>query len=245
MKIFSIVNHKGGVGKTTTAANLGAVLAQKKTVLLIDLDPQAALSACFKIFLPDGKPNTYTCLIGKDKIQDAITETKIKNLYLLPSSLDLAAAEPELLGEIGFERKLKSLVEQANPEFDFLLIDCPPSLGILTINAIVAAQHLIIPLQCEFLAMKALAQLENIIEKAKTVNPTLTQKILFTLFSKRTTHSKEVVEEVRKFFPTYKTIITRTIKFAYSNVQGLPLVKFAPRSEQAEQYRNLAKEIRR
>lgn len=243
MKIFSVVNHKGGVAKTTTTANLGAVLAEKHSVLMVDLDPQAGLTSSFKINPPNGSPNTYTCFLGKHNFLEAAQETKVNNLCLVPSTLDLAAVELELLGQIGFERKLKLLSQGLSDKFDFLFVDCPPSLGILTVNAIVAADHLIIPLQCEYLAMKALAQLKNIIQKAKSVNPDLKQKILFTMFMKRTLHSKEVVEEVRGFFPTYKTVITRTVKFAYSTVEGVPLVKASPNSEQAQQYKKLAKEI--
>jgi chromosome partitioning protein len=241
MKIISIVNHKGGVGKTTTAANLACALAKENhKTLLIDFDPQAALTTSFKI-LTDEK-NIYYALLDSVSVENCIIETQIKNLYLIPSTLDLAAAEPQLIGQIAFERKLKQLLQQLT-DFGYIIIDSPPSLGVLTINSIVAADLIIVPLQCEFLAMKALAHLNKIIEKAKIVNSELKIRILFTMFDKRSTHPKEIVDEVKKFFPTFNTIITKSIKFSYSTVAGIPLVEFYKNSEQAIQYINLAKEV--
>jgi chromosome partitioning protein len=240
MKIISIVNHKGGVGKTTTAANLACALAENYKILLVDFDPQAALTTSFKI-LTDEK-NIYYALLDSVSVENCIIETQIKNLYLIPSTLDLAAAEPQLIGQIAFERKLKQLLQHLT-DFDYIIVDSPPSLGVLTINAIVAADLIIVPLQCEFLAMKALVHLNKIIEKAKIVNPELKIRILFTMFDKRSIHPKEIVDEVKKFFPTFNTIITKSIKFSYSTVAGIPLVEFYKNSEQAIQYINLAKEV--
>jgi chromosome partitioning protein len=240
MKIISIVNHKGGVGKTTTAANLACALAENHKILLVDFDPQAALTTSFKIN-PDEK-NIYYALLDSVSVENCIIETQIKNLYLIPSTLDLAAAEPQLIGQIAFERKLKQLLQHLT-DFDYIIVDSPPSLGVLTINAIVAADLIIVPLQCEFLAMKALVHLNKIIEKAKIVNPELKIRILFTMFDKRSIHPKEIVDEVKKFFPTFNTIITKSIKFSYSTVAGIPLVEFYKNSEQAIQYINLAKEV--
>lgn len=240
MKIISIVNHKGGVGKTTTAANLACALAENYKILLVDFDPQAALTTSLKI-IPDEK-NVYYALLDSVSAKDCIVETKIENLYIIPSTLDLAAAEPQLIGQIAFERKLKQLLQQLT-DFDYIIVDSPPSLGVLTINAIVAADLVIVPLQCEFLAMKALTHLNKIVEKAKVVNPDLKMRVLFTMFDKRSIHSKEIIEETKKFFETFETIITKTIKFSYATVAGVPLVKFYQNSEQAEQYKNLSKEV--
>jgi chromosome partitioning protein len=240
MKIISIVNHKGGVGKTTTAANLACALAENYKILLVDFDPQAALTTSFKI-LTDEK-NIYYALLDSVSVENCIIETQIKNLYLIPSTLDLAAAEPQLIGQIAFERKLKQLLQQLT-DFDYIIVDSPPSLGVLTINTIVAADLVIVPLQCEFLAMKALTHLNKIVEKAKVVNPDLKMRVLFTMFDKRSIHSKEIIEETKRFFKTFETIITKTIKFSYATVAGVPLVKFYQNSEQAEQYKNLSKEV--
>lgn len=240
MKIISVCNHKGGVGKTTTVANISALLAEKFKVLMVDLDPQAGLTACFKIAVND-ENNIYNAL-HKNTLHGSIIKTEIENLYIVPSILDLAGAEAELLGEIGFERKVKFLLQQLN-NFDFVVIDSPPSLGVLTINAIVAADMVIIPLQCEFLAMRALPQIVKIIEKAKIVNDKVQFRVLFTMYNKRTLHSNEVVEETKKFFPAFNTIVTKTIKFSYSVVAGMPLVKTYSDAEQTLQFRNLVKEI--
>jgi chromosome partitioning protein len=205
------------------------------------MDPQAALTASFKID-PGDENNAYTFLTSKKILRDCIRKTEIENLFILPSVLDLAGAEAELLGRIGFERTLQKLLQKEN-SYDYVIIDSPPSLGVLAANCIVAAHHLVIPVQCEFLALKALAQLNGIIENAKTSNPDITKKILFTMYNKRTVHAEEVVSEIRKFFKTYKTCVTRTIKFAESVAAGIPLVLLYEDSEQAEQYRQLAREV--
>lgn len=241
-KIISIVNHKGGVGKTTTAANLGAGLVKyNKKVLLIDMDPQAGLTTSLKINTVS-ENNSYTFFMSKKEIMDCIQETEIKNLFIIPSTLDLSAAEIELLGQMSFESTLKNLLKKENG-FDYIIIDSPPSLGVLTVNCIIAAHRLIIPIQCEYLSLKALTQLNKIIQKAKTINTDLKLKVFFTMYNNRTIHSEEIVQETKKYFPAYNTLITRTIKFAYSNVVGKPLILFDKTSKQSKQYLDFTKEV--
>lgn len=247
--IYSIANQKGGVGKTTTSICLGSALAERnKKVLLIDLDPQAGLTANLGLN-PDSFNNTvYTVLLNPDNyhLKNIIQNTKIKNLFLAPSNIDLAGAEGELIGEIGWHTNLKEALSPIVNEYDYILMDCPPSLGVITTNALMAAISVIIPVQTEYLALRGLKHLNEIITKIKKKgNSILTTKILRTMHNTRTLHSKEVVEELEKNFPNsvYTTIIKRTIKFADAALAGESILTYASNSEGALAYRNLAKEV--
>jgi len=247
-KLYALTNQKGGVGKTTTCACLGTAFTELgKRVLVVYLDPQPALTTSLG-FDPDSFEQTiYNALIDDEfPIKGVITETKVHNLFLLPSNLDLSGVEGELIGEIGWDRTLKDALSPIVKGYDFILIDCPPSLGLLTTNAPMAAERVIIPVQSEYLALRGLKQLNRIISKVqKKGNPKLKVKILRTMHDARTAHTKEVVEELERVFgpQVYQPIIKRTIKFADSALAGEPILIYAGRSEGAEAYRQLAKEV--
>jgi len=253
-KIISLVNQKGGVGKTTTSINLSASLAVLgKKVLLIDLDPQGNTTTGVGINKGDINNSIYEVLIKQCDIKDAIIRTKYKNLYLLAGTINLAGLEidfEELKKQEGHFIKgeqLKSHLETIRDEYDYIIIDCPPSLGLLTTNSLTASNSVIIPVQCEFFALEGITQLlKTIMLAQKTLNPTLDiEGVLLTMLDSRTNLGFEVVEDIRKFFKekVYNTIIPRLVRLTEAPSHGEPIIVYDPKSRGAEAYLNLAKEV--
>lgn len=248
-KIFTLVNQKGGVGKTTTTINLGAYLAAAdKRVLLVDIDPQANATSCLGIDKYKIKSGTYESLIDAVPASSSILHNPKINLSLMPSSPSLAGAEIELIDVPHRESKLKILLQSIKDRYDYILIDCPPSLGLLTLNGLIAAADgLLIPVQCEYLALEGLGQLTQTINRVKTsLYPGLTIRgVIMTMFDGRTNLASDVVKEVRRVFPNkvFKSIIPRSIRLAESPSYGLPISMYAPESIGAHAYANLAQEI--
>lgn len=253
-KIISMVNQKGGVGKTTTAINLSACLGflNKKT-LLIDLDPQGNASTGVGINKGDNKYSIYDVFIEKINIEQSIIKTEYKNLDIIPATINLAGVDIELLNrsnrEPGFVKtsQLKKHLEKIKDKYDFIMIDCPPSLGILTTNALTASDSVIIPVQCEFFALEGITQLLNTIMLVqKNLNPNLDiEGVLLTMFDSRTKLGLEVVNEIRGYFKerVYDTIIPRLVRISEAPSHGKPINFYDPRSRGSDAYINLAKEV--
>ncbi|MEY2849966.1 MAG: hypothetical protein RI885_2633 [Actinomycetota bacterium] len=247
-RIISLCNQKGGVGKTTTTINLGASLATYgRRVLAIDFDPQGALSAGLGISTHDG-PNIYDLLLGSVKdAHDAIQHTTVEGLDVIPANIDLSAAEVHLVNEVAREQILARVLRQVVDEYDVILIDCQPSLGILTVNALTAAHGVLIPLECEFFALRGVALLVETIEKVKDrLNPALTlDGILPTMFDSRTLHSREVLERAVERFgdQVFDSVIGRTVKFPDASVAASPILEFAPEHPAATAYLQFAREL--
>ncbi|MEN3011018.1 MAG: AAA family ATPase [Candidatus Bipolaricaulaceae bacterium] len=246
-KVYAVSNQKGGVGKTTTCLCLGDALAERgKRVLLVDLDPQAGLTTILGFSLDSSAPSIHEVLVGQIPLSKAILKTKSGALELVPSKVDLAGAEALLLDTEGWQSTLRMALEEEKHSYDYILLDCPPSLGVLTILALVAADKVIIPVQAEFLALIGLRHLHRLIEEIKKrFNPGLQAKILRTMVDTRTLHNREVVEELEKIFGerVYKAIIVKTIKFADASYARESILRFAPGSKAAQAYRELAKEV--
>ncbi|MBO1306348.1 ParA family protein [Enterococcus sp. 669A] len=247
-RIISVANQKGGVGKTTTTVNLGACLAFiGKKVLLIDSDAQGNATSGLGIRKPDVKEDIYDVLVNEVPIKETIIQTERENLSIVPATLQLAGAEIELTSMMARESRLKGALSDVTDDYDFILIDCPPSLGHLTINAFTASDAILIPVQCEYYALEGLSQLLNTVRLVqKHFNPELEiEGVLLTMYDARTNLGAEVVEEVRRYFQekVYDTIIPRNVRLSEAPSHGKPIIDYDPRSKGAEVYQALAKEV--
>jgi chromosome partitioning protein len=248
-RVVSLCNQKGGVGKTTSAINLGAALAEVgRRVLLVDFDPQGALSAGLGVQPHQLDRTTYNLLMERNvAIEDVLLKTSVPGIDLLPSNIDLSAAEIQLVGEVAREQTLARALAPVLDTYDFVLIDCQPSLGLLTINALTASHGVIIPLECEFFSLRGVALLIDTIEKVQQrLNPDLKlDGILATMYDGRTLHGREVFSRVLEAFgdTVFDTVISRTVRFPETTVAGEPITSWAPSSSGAKAYRNLAREV--
>ncbi len=247
--VISMVNQKGGVGKTTSTINLGACLAEAgRKVLLVDLDPQGALSAGLGVTPDEEEVTVYDLLFDTTaSIHAAIHHTNVSGLDLVPANIDLSAAEIQLVNEVGREQTLARALRPVRAEYDFILLDCGPSLGLLTVNALACSQGVIIPMECEYFSLRGLALLTDTVEKVRDrINFDLDiVGILVTMFDRRTTHAREVMDRVVEVFGdrVFDTVITRTVRFPETSVAGEPIITWAPNSQGAKQYRDLAREV--
>lgn len=247
-KIIAIANQKGGVGKTTTSVNLAACLAYiGKKVLMVDIDPQGNATSGVGIEKADVDQCIYDVLIDDLEATDVIRPTKIENLHVIPATIQLAGAEIELVPTISREVRLKRALEKEKDQFDFILIDCPPSLGLLTINALTASDAVIIPVQCEYYALEGLSQLLNTVRLVqKQLNNDLKiEGVLLTMLDARTNLGIQVIEEVKKYFQdkVYQTIIPRNVRLSEAPSHGEPIIIYDAKSRGAEVYVDLAKEV--
>ncbi len=246
-KVISIANQKGGVGKTTTTVNLSTILAKKgKKVLLIDTDPQGNATSGLGI-TKELELSVYDVLVGETAIDETLQETAIKNLTVCPSNISLAGAEVELVSMMSREQRLKTKLDAIKEKYDYILIDCPPSLGLVTLNAFTASDSVLIPVQCEYFALEGLGQLLNTVNLVKKhLNKNLEiEGALLTMYDARTNLSNQVVKEVKKYFEdkVYKTVIPRNVRLSEAPSYGMPISIYDPRSKGAKAYEKFAKEL--
>ena len=246
-KIVSIANQKGGVGKTTTSINLSTILAKKgKKVLMIDADPQGNASSGVGID-KEIEESVYDILINDTEIKDVVKKTNIKNLFICPSNINLAGAEVELVSVMSREYRLKEKLDLVKDEYDYIIIDCPPSLGLITLNAFTASDSVLIPVQCEYYALEGLGQLINTINLVKKhLNRNIDiEGALLTMYDIRTNLSNQVVKEVKKYFndKVYKNVIPRNVKLSEAPSYGMPITVYDPRSKGAKSYEKFVKEF--
>lgn len=247
-RIISVANQKGGVGKTTTTVNLGACLALNgKKVLLVDTDAQGNATSGIGVRKPDVKQDIYDVLVNEVPIKEVTLKTERENLWIVPATIQLAGAEIELTSMMARESRLKLALSEVLDDYDFILIDCPPSLGHLTINAFTASDSILIPVQAEYYALEGLSQLLNTVRLVqKHFNPELEiEGVLLTMFDARTNLGAEVVGEVRRYFSekVYETIIPRNVRLSEAPSHGMSIIDYDPKSRGAEVYQALAKEV--
>ncbi len=246
--VLAVVNQKGGVGKSTTAVNLGATLAERgNKLLLIDIDPQGNATSGVGVDKSELEQCVYSLLVEDVPITEIIVKTSVENLDLVPATIDLAGAEIELVSSFSREVKLRRALEKVKDNYDFIIIDCPPSLGLLTLNALAAAEKILVPIQCEYYALEGLGQLMRTIKLVQNhLNPEMEiAGVIMTMYDSRTNLSQQVIEEVKKYFQekVYSTVIPRNVRLSEAPSFGLPIILYDPRSKGARSYQELAEEF--